>query len=421
MQAYKVYISSTQQDLVQERLVLKETLEQAGYDPRCMEKYPAFADRPRVKCEQDVAASNLYVCIIGSRYGSQPVENGIQLEKSFTEYEYDSAMAKRIPVFAFIKRLDRSNDSPELQNFTKRLMSSHGIKEFGDPDELVAQVLIALTSVTGQAVKKGLVPDLKYYCNRQQQAFRFESLYFGEKLNRPILFFLLTGHELNYHVSFINRYKCELKARSDQTEPVDINFNMRISAPDTDLRIVQTIKEEINTRVSKQFGIGRLPDVTAAALFDLLSKARRQILFICINIQSSYLRASYAELYKASVEKFFADFDTTDSNVRDGKKILIFLNLKYLDNTQNEDMLRIMFEEDPFFDDKKLPRLEKINDDDMYEWLESNGIEDNPRVIRQLLTTHFATYKTDGADDYFMADAEIEMEKIIENYNSKTT
>jgi hypothetical protein len=300
-------------------------------------------------------------------------------------------------------------------------MSSHGIKEFSDPDELVAQVLIALTSVTGQAVKKGFVPDLKYYCNRQQQASRFETLYFGEKLQQPILFFLLTGHELNYHLSFINRYKCELKARSDQTEPVEINFNMRINAPDTDLRIVQTIKEEINTRLSKQFGIGRLPDVTATALFDLLTKARRQILFISINIQSSYLRASYAALYKASVEKFYAAFAAADNESHGGKKILVFLNLKYLDNTQNEEMLRTMFEEDPFFDDKKIPRLEKINDDDMYEWLETSGIEDNPRVIRQLLNTHFAAYKTEGSEDYFMADAEIEMEKIIDTYNSKIT
>ena len=38
----KVYVSSTFKDLEEHRSAVKATLERAGFDVECMEKYPAF-------------------------------------------------------------------------------------------------------------------------------------------------------------------------------------------------------------------------------------------------------------------------------------------------------------------------------------------------------------------------------------------
>jgi hypothetical protein len=42
----KVYVSSTFKDLEEHRSAVKATLERAGFDVECMEKYPAFDERP---------------------------------------------------------------------------------------------------------------------------------------------------------------------------------------------------------------------------------------------------------------------------------------------------------------------------------------------------------------------------------------
>jgi hypothetical protein len=60
----KVYVSSTSKDLEEHRLAVKAALERAGFDVECMEKYPAFDERPRDKCLADVAECDYYVLIL---------------------------------------------------------------------------------------------------------------------------------------------------------------------------------------------------------------------------------------------------------------------------------------------------------------------------------------------------------------------
>lgn len=54
-----VYVSSTFVDLKDHRAALKVALEKAQYDVECMEKYPAFDERPLDKCLADVARADV--------------------------------------------------------------------------------------------------------------------------------------------------------------------------------------------------------------------------------------------------------------------------------------------------------------------------------------------------------------------------
>lgn len=56
-----VYLSSTFIDLIDHRAAVKTALERAQFATECMEKYPAFDERPKDKCLADVAECDYYV------------------------------------------------------------------------------------------------------------------------------------------------------------------------------------------------------------------------------------------------------------------------------------------------------------------------------------------------------------------------
>jgi hypothetical protein len=87
----KVYVSSTFKDLEEHRSAVKATLERAGFDVECMEKYPAFDERPKDKCLADVAECDYYVLILAWRYGFQPEDDNPR-RLSITHLEYEEAV-----------------------------------------------------------------------------------------------------------------------------------------------------------------------------------------------------------------------------------------------------------------------------------------------------------------------------------------
>lgn len=97
MPAYKVYISSTYQDLKLHRqavwsVFLKNT---ECFEVHAMEGYVAESITPLSKCIADVAACNLYILILSNRYGYIPDDlaenpNGL----SITQLEYQTAYAR---------------------------------------------------------------------------------------------------------------------------------------------------------------------------------------------------------------------------------------------------------------------------------------------------------------------------------------
>ncbi len=97
MPAYKVYISSTYQDLkLHRQAVLSVFLKNADrFEVHAMEGYVAESRTPLDKCIADVAACNLYMLILSNRYGyipNDPVRNPEGL--SITHLEYRTAYAR---------------------------------------------------------------------------------------------------------------------------------------------------------------------------------------------------------------------------------------------------------------------------------------------------------------------------------------
>lgn len=93
---YQVFISSTYEDLRPEReQLLKATLE-LGHIPVGMEMFSAANEEQWKIITRQIDDCDYYAVIVAHRYGS--TVDGI----SFTEKEYDYAVAKNIPVLGFV-------------------------------------------------------------------------------------------------------------------------------------------------------------------------------------------------------------------------------------------------------------------------------------------------------------------------------
>lgn len=426
MPAYKIYISSTYRDLIEDRARLRLKLDQAQYTTICMETYPpALSQHIKTKCEDDVKCCDIYIAIIGDSYGSLARdEEGNELAHSYTEYEYDAAVASKRKRLIFFKQLDKEPEDQRLIAFIKKVRSSPIFTgTFKEINELAGEVLASLIAQTGENKKKHFSPDLKYLCNRSEQTTVFDNIFFKDKASSKIHFFLLPGHEFNGHWAFIERCKCRFKSINNEEEPVDISFNVKVDMATNQSKIKETIKELIANALKGRFN-EQLPEVTANQLFGLLHKVRKKILFIIMNVQSSYIKESFAEVYKESIQTFFKEFSMGDDPAYQDKKIIFFLNLKYLDKAKNLETLDKTFTNNEFYSDKKLPNLDNINEDDITEWLEFNNIEKKTlqakKLLQKLITNiDDADYNELTNEGIYMDEAEQLMESIIEEYNQK--
>jgi predicted negative regulator of RcsB-dependent stress response len=96
----KVYLSSTLLDLREERDAVTEWLIAAGFQP--VHSYVADTETVRDSCLDDIDDCELYVLIVGHRYGFQPTQRNPK-QRSITELEYRKARKLKRPCLAFLR------------------------------------------------------------------------------------------------------------------------------------------------------------------------------------------------------------------------------------------------------------------------------------------------------------------------------
>ena len=96
----KVYVSSTIADLKQERQAVLDWLRAARH--QAVDSYLPDSDTVRDSCLEDVSTCDLYVLILGHRYGFQPPENNPE-GLSITQLEFRQAGKCGIPQIALVR------------------------------------------------------------------------------------------------------------------------------------------------------------------------------------------------------------------------------------------------------------------------------------------------------------------------------
>lgn len=96
--AYRIFISSTYVDMIQFRDALQEAIKNCDAIPYGMERFVPAPVRPLDRCYEEISSSQIYILLLGHRYGEIDKDTG----KSFTELEYEKAKELGLPILAFL-------------------------------------------------------------------------------------------------------------------------------------------------------------------------------------------------------------------------------------------------------------------------------------------------------------------------------
>jgi CheY-like chemotaxis protein len=136
-----VFVSSVMRDYSTKREAVRgavQDLADAGFPVRAViaEILPAAADSPRNATLGKVVASDIYVGILGERYGSVNTNTGL----AATHEEYRQARQQGKPILVFLERLaDGVQPEEEQRAFIKEVqdyVSGHYLKWFANEAEL---------------------------------------------------------------------------------------------------------------------------------------------------------------------------------------------------------------------------------------------------------------------------------------------
>lgn len=158
---YQVFVSSTYQDLVEERKEVIQALLELDCIPVGMELFPAADDSQWEFIRKTIDESDYYIAIIGGRYGSLS-EHG----KSYTEQEYLYATETGKPVLAFlhgnpeqlpVSKVERDSDpSNKLESF-RNLTKQRLVQFYTSPADLGTKVSRSLVSLIKRHPQSGWV------------------------------------------------------------------------------------------------------------------------------------------------------------------------------------------------------------------------------------------------------------------------
>lgn len=230
-----VYISSTYNDLKDFRRAIIDCVRMLGdhYRTVSMEDYNAEDIHFAQKCQDDVAACDVYILLLGNRYGYLPKG----CDKSITEIEYEKALAcqqqgKQMEILVFkvgefCKKYDYQEQSEKFiqynQDFLDRVSERLSPKPFDSEAELQLQVSHALMKRLFKQLKNGtkiIVPDkdaVLCYCDRTAT---ITSLKRNVLLKGKRLFFLQGDRMNDYPGGIVKRFARYSLGSQNKIEPM---------------------------------------------------------------------------------------------------------------------------------------------------------------------------------------------------------
>jgi Domain of unknown function (DUF4062) len=176
-----IYLSSTLNDLREERDAARDVLAHHGYGVK--DSYQASEQDLIGSCLDDVSQCAVYVCIVGMRYGYRPAHTiANPQDKSITELEFEQARRLNLPRFVFMKSdavaykkdqhdgLTHENESgARITTFRTWLGTESEIRatQFQDIQQLREKLLAA---ILGYEHRKAGVPPSMLRSNKRHPA-----------------------------------------------------------------------------------------------------------------------------------------------------------------------------------------------------------------------------------------------------------
>lgn len=160
---YQVFISSTYEDLKEERAAVIQTLLRVGCIPASMEQFPASDMSPMGYIEKMLENCDYFILLLAGRYGSIIPGEDI----GYTEKEYDYAISNCIPVMAFVlkdidsldeEKQETNKDKKEkLLKFREKVCKNKMVIKFSSKNDLITGVATSLLHYINDYPRNGWI------------------------------------------------------------------------------------------------------------------------------------------------------------------------------------------------------------------------------------------------------------------------
>ena len=174
---YQVFISSTYEDLQEERKAVMEALLQMNCFPVGMEYFNASDESQWDVIKQLIDECDYYVLIVAGRYGSVEESTGM----SYTQKEFEYAVSKGVPVISFLhkepdtlpkSKTEQNKDSEAKLNAFKEDVQKRLCKFWTTADNLASQVVLSLTNLIKSKPRIGWVKADQLAAESSKQILR---------------------------------------------------------------------------------------------------------------------------------------------------------------------------------------------------------------------------------------------------------
>jgi hypothetical protein len=240
---YQVFISSTFQDLMEQRDQAIQAVLDMGHIPIGMEMFSAANDEQWAIISRQIEDSDYYVLVVAHRYGSMD-SSGV----SYTEKEFDYAVSLGVPVLAFIIEDNapwsaaQSESDPviraKLLDF-KGKVKTRLIQFWRSKDELHGKISISLMKAFAAYPRTGWV-----------------------RANE------VAGPALTKELTRLSSENAELRDKLDKVERVRTNQEDELHAA---VRILTSNKRALKVRITKDWESAEVVKTTLAAIFEYIA------------------------------------------------------------------------------------------------------------------------------------------------------
>lgn len=163
---YQIFISSTYEDLKEERKKVEDTILSMYQFPIGMEMFSAADEEQWEIIKETIDSSDYYILIIGHRYGSV-IKEGEYEGISYTQKEFRYALEKKIPVLAFFidnsvsitpEKMEQDIDKKKkLEKFKDEVKTGRAVEWWENKYDLANKVTNALNKQISRKDRPGWI------------------------------------------------------------------------------------------------------------------------------------------------------------------------------------------------------------------------------------------------------------------------
>jgi hypothetical protein len=412
-----VFLSSTARDLEQYRKAVFEAIEALdGYHCIRMEAFgrSARAESPLEYCNARAAECDVFVILVGHCWGSTP--DG---ERSYTEYEFDSADAHKRLVFvaaddftlpASLIEADRARDKQRA--FRERAKAGQIASFFRDPHELATKVVLSVRNWEESKPKAAPPPRQESSsnlgrlsaktCDRREQERQFREKFLRSLKQFPEIpqMYLISGSEGQCHNSLVERLLYRVgfgfgEQASRITRLKTLPWEYEGTPSERVSRLAFSVYEALATAEETRNMIDATPDVISGVLgvqSDACTALQHEVFGSRWDGQTVATIRQYArfwsEVRTPKTECVLLFFNILIPGGAGSLKPMRFLSASYWRERRiRRDLEKIARGTDcPIF---RLKELAMITRDDVHEWMKLNGIYSSERERLEALDRLF--------------------------------